>query len=624
MGIFKKKEEVREEESTAGVLLEAILRGVSVDRETALSIPVISGYVDLICNTFAMIPFKLYKETIVDGKKTTEEVADIRVKFINDDTTDTLDGFQFKKAICEDYLLGKGGYAYIGKNGNKFTGLFYVKENEISFKKSTDPIHKSFDILVQDKTYKDYDFIKVLRNTKDGASGKGLTTEISKALETAYQRLKYELELTLTGGSRKGFIKSQKHLDDKALAKLKTAWENYYSGNANTVILNDGLEFQEASNSSQQNEMDAKNRTFAEDMAIIFHIGVTYEDTIKRAIMPIATAFATALNKDLLLEKEKKSFYFAPDTKELYKGSMQERYNAYAVAIKNGFKTRNEIRYMEDDDAIDGLDMISLGLGDVLLDAKTGYIYTPNTNTMVKMGENPQANPMEEMDAEEQDVGEQSGVDALDDFDDTEIDDELDALIDEFAPEFKEEERAYASKYYDPVKAHQYYEEHKKLKGRKSTAGLNETGKATAKYVKQQLEEERKKAVETYKAEMNKKIENLREMLKGMSKEERKERKAEIYAQIKSLRLENKERKAQLKKEYDEKYLTELDKIKGDTKMQKESKKKGESTGEKSVDTIAKEVIQGKWGNGADRKNKLAKAGYDYEEVQKKVNQLLK
>ena len=79
---------------------------------------------------------------------------------------------------------------------------------------------------------------------------------------------------------------------------------------------------------------------------------------------------------------------FAPDTKELFKGSLKERYEAYQIAIKNGFKTRNEIRYMEDDDAIKGLDMINLGLGDVLLNAETGEIYTPNTNKMVKMGEN--------------------------------------------------------------------------------------------------------------------------------------------------------------------------------------------------------------------------------------------
>lgn len=44
----------------------------------------------------------------------------------------------------------------------------------------------------------------------------------------------------------------------------------------------------------------------------------------------------------------------------------------------------------------------------------------------------------------------------------------------------------------------------------------------------------------------------------------------------------------------------------------------------KSITTIAKEVIQGKWGNGADRKKKLEAAGYDYDEVQKKVNALLK
>lgn len=44
----------------------------------------------------------------------------------------------------------------------------------------------------------------------------------------------------------------------------------------------------------------------------------------------------------------------------------------------------------------------------------------------------------------------------------------------------------------------------------------------------------------------------------------------------------------------------------------------------KSVDEIAREVIQGKWGNGADRKNRLTNAGYDYNAVQKRVNELMK
>lgn len=43
----------------------------------------------------------------------------------------------------------------------------------------------------------------------------------------------------------------------------------------------------------------------------------------------------------------------------------------------------------------------------------------------------------------------------------------------------------------------------------------------------------------------------------------------------------------------------------------------------KSVDEIAKEVIQGRWGNGSERKEKLTAAGYDYATVQKRVNEML-
>lgn len=44
----------------------------------------------------------------------------------------------------------------------------------------------------------------------------------------------------------------------------------------------------------------------------------------------------------------------------------------------------------------------------------------------------------------------------------------------------------------------------------------------------------------------------------------------------------------------------------------------------KSVTEIAKEVIAGKWGVGSERKRKLIQAGYDYDAVQKRVNELLK
>lgn len=46
-------------------------------------------------------------------------------------------------------------------------------------------------------------------------------------------------------------------------------------------------------------------------------------------------------------------------------------------------------------------------------------------------------------------------------------------------------------------------------------------------------------------------------------------------------------------------------------------------TQSKSVDTLAHEVLSGNWGNGSDRANRLRAAGYDYDAVQNRVNEIL-
>lgn len=136
---------------------------------------------------------------------------------------------------------------------------------------------------------------------------------------------------------------------------------------------------------------------------------------------------------------------------------------------------------------------------------------------------------------------------------------------------------AYASKYYDPVKRHEYYMKHRKLKGRAqraSTASLNEEGKIAAKEVKEGIMAERQEAYEAIKTEMNEKIDALRKRLKSMSPARRKRMRESIMAEIKELRSEAKEKKKKLKEEYQEKYLQELDKIKQDTSFAKRSKRK--------------------------------------------------
>ena len=171
----------------------------------------------------------------------------------------------------------------------------------------------------------------------------------------------------------------------------------------------------------------------------------------------------------------------------------------------------------------------------------------------------------------------------------------------------------YASPYYDPVKAHEYYMKHREQKGHNSTAGLNDEGKAAASYAKEQLTTARKAKVEAnkedttnqidklreqkksniaaHKAAMQRQIDQLRAKLSSMSSAdkqknrdrisssisalreqnaaERERLNAEFQEQSKYLRTAQKETNKNLKTEYDDKYLSELEKIKANPAFQK-------------------------------------------------------
>lgn len=386
---FKKKrakeEKAINESRVDDILLRAIMGGSEITKAEALTLPAVSSAVDFISGTVAMLPIKLYSyEKNEKGFFETKAISDnddVRIRLLNDDTGDSLDGYQFKKAMVTDYLLGKGGFAFIKKSLNKIESLHYVDERQVSvIDLSASAIHKDYKIMVDGLSYHPFDFIKLLRNTQDGKRGNGLLNEISKALETAYHMLKYQLGLCKTGGNKRGFLTSKKQLAKEQLETLKKAWQDLYSNAENNVIvLNEGMEFKEASNTSVEMQLNQTKINLNAEINNAFHIENDYDLTIKKAINPILKAFETAINRVMLLEREKGKLFFKIDTTDLVKGSILDRYNAYKTAKEIGFMTINEMRDKEALNKISGMDIIPMSLGDVFYDIDSGSYYTPNT-----------------------------------------------------------------------------------------------------------------------------------------------------------------------------------------------------------------------------------------------------
>lgn len=193
----------------------------------------------------------------------------------------------------------------------------------------------------------------------------------------------------------------------------------------------------------------------------------------------------------------------------------------------------------------------------------------------------------------------------------------------------------YASEYYDPVKAHEYYEAHKKLKGRRSTSDLNEEGKYVAEYLKEQINAKRDKAIaaeksnkenridsaqaikdrsiDSYSKAVNATITRLQARMKNMTSAEKARNYETLNNQIAKLKADNQAKKAEfqarfgvkkadiqgdysknvadLKTQYDNLYLDELDKIKNEKQYQKAAKtteSKSKTTSKSSKTKFAK------------------------------------
>lgn len=304
------------------------------------------------------------------------------------DGGDTLDANQFWRAMVRDYYLGKGGYAYIHRSRGKWKSLHYVEESRVSVYKNSDPVFKDYTLGVNGAVYQPFDFLKILRNTADGAQGVPITVESGKLIETAYNALVLEGTLVKKGGNKRGFLKAKSRLTQEKMDMLRAAFRDLYSNDVeNVVVLNEGLEFQESSNTAVEMQLNENKTANAAEFAKIFHVSPDAVagkagDTAglaKLAAVPLMKTIECALNRDFLLEKEKGLFYWAFDTKELLKGGLKERYDAYKTALDANFMQIDEVRYQEDMEPL-GLSWIRLGLQDVLYDPKTRTVYTPNTD----------------------------------------------------------------------------------------------------------------------------------------------------------------------------------------------------------------------------------------------------
>lgn len=366
----------------------------NITREQALEIPAVSAAVNFIAGTIASLPIRLYNSN--DKVQTAAEITeDNRLYLLNEESGDTLNPTEIKRAVIRDMLLDGTGYMHIERSGNEVSALRYARDSAVSVEKNSDAIYKTLRMLVDGRVYNPWDFVILSRNSVDGGKGVSILAENPTLLTSSYMLLQLEKAMSRRGGNKKGFLRTEHRVDEPAMQAIREAWRKLYSNNGDgMMILQNGLDFKESSSTAVEMQLNQNKVTNAEQIAMLFGLSPdvlsgraddrTYINSIRTAVLPVVSAFEMALNRALLLEKEKHSKYFVIDTSELLKADILTRYQAYQIGLAANFLQPDEIRFKENLAPL-GLDFIKLGLNDVLYDPKTKQIYTPNTDSHAKI-----------------------------------------------------------------------------------------------------------------------------------------------------------------------------------------------------------------------------------------------
>jgi HK97 family phage portal protein len=339
-----------------GRFFEGNWAGTYVDQNTALGIPAIYRGITLISDAIGALPLCAYR-----NKRKVMPTPQILMRPVPNETRmETISAMAAALIVHGNYIAVLGEP---GANGLP-DSIYPVSPDRVQVAKENGRVIYKID----EKSYDQSEIMHIKNFTMPGdLVGKGILAVAKQALGKEIAINEYAARYFDGGVNPTAVIKSANpDLTQEEADALKSAWMAMYSSrNRSPVVMNSSTDFEVlSSNAAESQLVEAQTAGLTEAANILglppYFLGSpnssrTYSNVeqenlqlVKWSIQPIAERIEAAFS-DLLVRGQVAAFEY----ESLLKTDTASRYDAYAVALSNGFLTVDEVRDYENLDPMD-------------------------------------------------------------------------------------------------------------------------------------------------------------------------------------------------------------------------------------------------------------------------------
>ena len=343
--------------------------GIHINETEALGIPAVYACIRVLTEAIASLPLITY-ERFPNGDKERARGFSL-FRLLHDAPNPLMTSFELRELLVGHLCLRGNAYCYIERDGGEVVALWPLHPDKVTVEVSGRKLVYKHQNEGTEKPYPMADILHIRGLSDDGIVGFSPLKLLRDSFGYCKAVQDYSSSYFKNDASPGGILTTAASLGKQGHDNLKVAWAEGFQGKGKhhkVAIMDNDLKWQSIGVSPQDSQLIESQKFSVVEIARVFRVPLnlvmdyersTYSNVTEQnrsflthTLQPWLTRIEQAMGKSLLTEGEKEKYFIEHLTQGFLRADTKTRFESYKVAIDAGFLTIDEVRQLENMNAI--------------------------------------------------------------------------------------------------------------------------------------------------------------------------------------------------------------------------------------------------------------------------------